>query len=75
MGLIDNKETSFDLDLFVSKTSRNETNHFHIYVDDESLYEVENGAFVEAPPNGSAPMRTPAAAMASRSRAVASSVQ
>ena len=46
MGIIDNKETSFDLDLFVSKTSRNETNHFHIYVDDESHYEVENGAFV-----------------------------
>lgn len=39
-------EAAFDLDLFASKTSRNETNHFHIYVDDEGNYKEEDGRFI-----------------------------
>lgn len=39
-------EAAFDLDLFASKTSRNETNHFHIYVDDDGNYKEENGKFI-----------------------------
>lgn len=35
----------FDLDLFTSKTSRNETNHFHIYIDDEVEYNINGNAF------------------------------
>ena len=46
MEIFNNKEAVFDLDLFTTKTSRNETNHFHIYVDDDGIYKVENGNFV-----------------------------
>lgn len=46
MEIIKDEEAVFDLDLFSTKTSRNETNHFHIYVDDEGKYKVEDGNFV-----------------------------
>ena len=46
MGIIKGEEAVFDLDLFATKTSRNETNHFHIYVDDNGNYIVIDGNFV-----------------------------
>lgn len=46
MGIIKGEEAVFDLDLFATKTSRNETNHFHIYVDDNGNYNVIDGNFV-----------------------------
>lgn len=46
MDNIKGEEAVFDLDLFTTKTSRNETNHFHIYVDDDGKYKVEDGNFV-----------------------------
>lgn len=46
MGIIKGEEAVFDLDLFATKTSRNETNHFHIYVDDDGDYIVIDGNFV-----------------------------
>ncbi len=46
MGIIKGEEAVFDLDLFATKTSRNETNHFHIYVDDNCNYIVIDGNFV-----------------------------
>ena len=46
MGIIKGEEAVFDLDLFATKTSRNETNHFHIYVDDNGDYIVIDGNFV-----------------------------
>lgn len=46
MNKFDNHEAVFDLDLFATKTSRNETNHFHIYVDDNGNYNVKDGNFV-----------------------------
>ena len=48
-SIIDNitgEEAVFDLDLFTTKTSRNETNHFHIYVDDNGNYKVVDSNFV-----------------------------
>lgn len=39
-------EAAFDYDIFASRTSRNETNHFHIYVDDDGDYQVTDGNFV-----------------------------
>lgn len=41
----ENEEAVFDIDLFSTKTSRNETNHFHIYVDDNGNYIVKDGNF------------------------------
>lgn len=46
MDNITGEEAVFDLDLFTTKSSRNETNHFHIYVDDDGKYKVEDGNFV-----------------------------
>lgn len=46
MEIIKDEEAVFDLDLFATKTSRNETNHFHIYVDDNGNYNVKDGNFV-----------------------------
>lgn len=46
MEIIKDKEAIFDIDLFATKTSRNETNHFHIYVDDNGNYNVKDGNFV-----------------------------
>lgn len=34
-----------DLDLLTSRTSRNETNHFHIYIDDDVEYHINGTAF------------------------------
>ena len=39
-------EAAFDYDVLASRTSRNETNHFHIYVDDDGDYQVVDGNFV-----------------------------
>ena len=46
MDKFKDEEAVFDLDLFTTKTSRNETNHFHIYVDDNGKYKVEDSNFV-----------------------------
>lgn len=46
MDNITSEEAVFDLDIFTTKTSRNETNHFHIYVDDNGKYKVEDSNFV-----------------------------
>lgn len=46
MDKFKDEEAVFDLDLFTTKTSRNETNHFHIYVDDNGKYKAEDSNFV-----------------------------
>ncbi len=46
MDNITSEEAVFNLDIFTTKTSRNETNHFHIYVDDNGNYKVEDSNFV-----------------------------
>lgn len=46
MDNITSEEAVFNLDIFTTKTSRNETNHFHIYVDDNGKYKVEDSNFV-----------------------------
>ena len=46
MDIFKDEEAVFDLDLFTTKTSRNETNHFHIYVDDNGKYKAEDSNFV-----------------------------
>ncbi len=43
---IEKLNTAYDYDVLSSKTSRNETNHFHVYVDDDADYRESNGKFV-----------------------------
>ena len=46
MDKFKDEEAVFSIDLFTTKTSRNETNHFHIYVDDNGKYKAEDSNFV-----------------------------
>lgn len=43
--ITDAKNEAFDWDLLNSKTSRNETNHFHIYIDDDVEYRLYGNKF------------------------------
>lgn len=43
--ITDVRNEPFDWDLLNSKTSRNETNHFHIYIDDDVEYRLNGNKF------------------------------